>query len=278
MRSRQRTTTSGMAVTSGRALTMALALLGVLGVSQGAQAQLTVSELELRIRPESAVKTGVIQVTNELDKPIQALVELQDWNRDENGNNRFFPTGKVAGSCGDQLKAFPMSLRIEPHASAPLRISFDGPATSNCWGVVFVQASPPTRPASQQSQITYVIRTGIKVYVEPDNATRTGDVDSVRIVQAARSETDTTRVRSIEVLFRNTGTAHLKPSGAIEIRSADNQVAARLQIEQFPIAPGDARRIVMPLPQLSTGRFVALAILDYAGPEIAAGQIEFEVP
>lgn len=269
---------STLAVTAGRALTLAFALAAVLGVPRLSFAQLSVDELELRLYPESPTqRTAVFRVTNDTEAPVQAMLEVQDWNRDESGANRFLPFATTSGSCREHIKVFPLSVRIDAHKSEPIRVSFDGAAAASCWNVVFVQANEPPKPAGKQSSITYVIRTGVKVYVQADNAARSGDVDSVRLVQVNASATDTTKVNAIELLFRNGGQAHMKPTGALEVRSADNQVAARLDIPEFPIAPGDARRIVLPLPKLAAGRYVALALIDYAGPEIAAGQLEFEV-
>lgn len=267
------------AVVAGRALKLAFALAVVLGMPGRGFAQLSVDELELRILPEiPSQRTAVFRVTNDTDAPVQALLELQDWKRDESGANQFLPLGSVQGSCREHVKVFPLSVRIDAHKSEPIRVSFDGDAAASCWNVVFVQSTEPPKQAAKQSSITYLVRTGVKVYVEPANAVRQGDVDSVRLVRVNASATDTTQVDAIELLFRNSGHAHLKPTGAVEVRSADNQVVARLDIVEFPIAPGDSRRLVLPMPKLPVGRYVALALIDYAGPEISAGQLEFELP
>ena len=263
--------------TSGRALMGAFALLFVLTPVR-AFGQLSVDELELMLRPEQpAQRTSVFRVTNNTGSPIQAMLDVQDWNRDENGVNKFAPLSSAAGTCGEHLKVFPLSIRIDAHGTEAVRVTFDGPAQQSCWGIVFVQANEPPPPPEKKSQITYVMRTGVKIYVEPENAVRSGEVDSVKLSETAASETDTTKVPAIELRFRNDGSAHLKPTGAVEVRSADNQVAARLPIAEFPIAPGDVRRIVLRLPALPAGRYVALGLVDYGGSDIAAGQLEFEV-
>lgn len=263
---------------SGRALQGALALFGVLALPGSSRAQLSVDELEVFLRPDvAAQRTGVIRITNPTSKSVQALLEVQDWNRDATGSNQFATLGSLSGSCGDRLKVFPASVRIGADRTEAVRVSFDGDPTTSCWAVVFIQANEPPRPSGERSQITYVVRTGVKVYVEPGNALRAGDVDAVTLATAAASPTDSTTVRALEVRFRNTGAAHLKPTGAVEVRSTDNQVVATVHIEQFPIAPGDVRRMVLPLPTLGPGRYVALALIDYAGPDIAAGQLEFEI-
>ena len=264
----------------GRALMTAAALFGILMMPVRSFAQLSVDELELRIHPEvTNARTSVFQVTNDTDKPIQAMLELQDWRRDATGANQFLPAGTTSGSCGQHIRIFPASLRVGAHATEPVRVSYDGDAARTCWAIVFVQANePPKASSNNQSSITYVMRTGVKVYVEPENAARLGDVDSVLITHMNASATDSTQVPAIALLFHNTGQAHLKPSGAIEVRSADNQIAAKLTLEEFPIAPGDVRKLVLALPKLAPGRYVALALLDYAGSDIAAGQLEFEIP
>lgn len=264
--------------TSGRALQWALALFGVLALPCSSLAQLSVDELEVFLRPNSAAqRTGVIRITNPTSKSVQALLDVQDWNRDETGANQFSRLGTLSSSCGEHLKVFPASVRIEADRTEAVRITFDGDANASCWAVVFIQANEPPRPSAEHSQITYVVRTGVKVYVEPTNAQREGDVDAVTLASTAASATDSTKIRALEVRFRNTGAAHLQPTGAVEVRGADNQVVATVPIERFPIAPGDVRRIVVPLPTISPGRYVALALIDYAGPDIAAGQLEFEI-
>lgn len=261
----------------GRALTLALALSGVQAIKLSAQ--LSVDELEVFLRTGNAPRTGTIRVTNLSAQAVQALVEIQDWDRDEQGLNRFHPLGQEAHSCRERLKVFPLSLRIEPGRTETVRLSFDGGAGESCWGVVFIQSNQPATSGAQ-SQITYVVRTGIKVYVEPAAATREGDIESVQIVHARRrdaSAADTVATPHFEIAVKSSGTAHLKAKGVIEIRSADNVSIAKLPIDEFPMVPGALRKLLIERPRLAPGRYIALVLIDYSGPEIAAGQLEFEV-
>ena len=259
-------------------LTKAFALSAVMMLPTIAHAQLSVDELEVVLRPDQpGARTGVVRITNHAAKPAQAMMEIQDWDRDSTGANRFHELGKNAHSCGTGLKVFPMSLRIEPGKTETARVPFEGDAKTSCWGIIFIQSNDAPRPAGAQSQITYVIRTGVKVYVEPHSAERAGDIEDVALTTAQASETDTTRVPALSVVFRNSGVAHLKPKGAVELRDENNKVVAKLEIVEFPITPDGVRRIILALPKLSAGRYVALALLDYGGAEIAAGQYEFTV-
>lgn len=266
---------------TGRALMAVLALSAVMSLQKVA-AQIAVDELELFMKPDGTrPRTASIRVTNPTDRPQQVNVELQDWDRDDAGANRFHALGTITQSCGAKLKIFPMTLRIEAGRTEVVRVSYEGGAADACWAIVFMQGSDPAQAIQQRSSITYIVRTGVKVYVEPDNAKRLGDVDDVKLVtikEAPRAgSADSVAVQNIEVAFRNSGTAHVKTRGVIEIRSADNQEVAKLDILEFPTVPGARRRVLVPLPALKPGRYVALALLDYDGDEIAAGQLEFEV-
>jgi hypothetical protein len=106
---------------------------------------------------------------------------------------------------------------------------------------------------------------------------RVGDIDHVALTTAPASDTDTTHVPALAVMFRNSGTAHLKPKGVVELRAEDNRVVGKINVGEFPVAPGAKRLLKLVLPKLNPGRYVALALLDYGGAEIAAGQYEFEV-
>ena len=265
---------------TGRALVTVLALSAVTAL-QNAAAQVAVDELELFMKAEGArPRTGSIRVTNPTDRSQQVTVEVQDWDRDESGANRFYAVGTLPQSCGAKLKVFPLTLRIEPGRTEVLRLSYDGGGADGCWAIVFLQGSDPSQAVQQQSSITYVVRTGVKVYIEPEGATRVGDVDDVKLVsvmQPVADASDSVAVPHLEIMFRNSGTAHLRTRGMVEIRSARNEEAAKVTIAEFPTVPGGRRRVLAALPALKPGRYVALALLDYDGDEIAAGQFEFEV-
>src|SRR5256712_7929273 len=83
-----------------------------------AGAQLAVDQAEIFLEPR-AVGRGIasINVSNEGDSVAEATVYLSDWDRREDGENRFYPSGTVPRSCGRLLRVFPLSLRLAPHTS-----------------------------------------------------------------------------------------------------------------------------------------------------------------
>src|SRR5688572_31713255 len=81
--------------------------------------QLAVGRVEVVMQVANrANREAAISVRNESDKPVQAVVKLEDWDRAEDGSNRWFAYGthRGAGSCAPALSIFPQSLRLDPGA------------------------------------------------------------------------------------------------------------------------------------------------------------------
>ena len=254
----------------GRALVTMLALAG--GSAGPARAQVAVSDLEIAL---SAAPTGTrasaVTVTNTTDAPVQVLIDLQDWDRTPLGENRYYPLGTLERSCRGDVSVFPLSMRLDANESQPLRVSYSGAETAGCWAIVFVQADQTRDPKAKGAHVSYVLRTGVKVYVEAAGAMRAGDLESMTLAASDSAG------RELTLAFRNAGSAHLTVRGAVEIRDENNQLAANIEVPEFPVVPGAVRVSTVALPALAPGRYVGLTLFDYRGDEIAAGQLQFEV-
>ncbi|HEX3533433.1 MAG TPA: hypothetical protein VHT23_04370, partial [Gemmatimonadaceae bacterium] len=100
-----------------RRTVLALYALGVV-VSQRASAQLLVDPLEVSmITAGNNRVSGSFSLSNSSDAAVQATITRQDWDRVENGDNRFLPPGTSGRSCGASLTVSPLSIRVEPHSS-----------------------------------------------------------------------------------------------------------------------------------------------------------------
>src|SRR6267142_2852971 len=111
-----------------RATVLALCAVGVM-VSQSASAQLLVDPLEVTIFTAGTSRVSAsFSMVNASDKPVQASITRQDWERVENGDNRFLPSGTSGASCGAMLSVSPLSIRIEPHTSRIVRLGVQNAA------------------------------------------------------------------------------------------------------------------------------------------------------
>ena len=278
----------------GRVRGTVLALCAVIGVvvSQSASAQLLVDPLEVTI-----VATGTnrvpasFSVSNTSNEVVQATITRSDWDRAENGDNRFLAAGSTGTSCGANLSVSPLSIRVEPHTSRVIRLGIQSGAAvaKECWDIFFVE-EVPRRASAKGNSLQYIFRTGVKVYVAPPGLSRDGAVENmaiedVPVPRTTASTTPTTTVasvpattkRQISVVFHNTGGTHLLAKGRLEFRRIDNSLAGQVTIPEFPTLPGATRKVMLDVPAgLTPGDYVVLALIDFGGAELVAGQIDYQ--
>jgi len=271
-----------------------LALCAAIGVvvSQPASAQLLVDPLEVTIVAAGTNRVPAsFSLSNTSGEVVQASITRSDWDRIENGDNRFLPAGSSGTSCGSMLSVSPLSIRVEPHTSRIVRLAVQTGAavTKECWDIFFVE-EVPRRAASKGNSLQYIFRTGVKVYVAPPGLPRDGAVEGVAVedvavAPAATSSTPAATLasapkatkRQISVLFHNTGGMHLLGKGRLEFRRLDNTLAAQVPIPEFPTLPGATRKVMVDVPLgLTPGDYVVLALIDFGGAELVAGQIDYQ--
>lgn len=274
-----------------RTTVLALCAVGVV-VSHRASAQLLVDPLEVTMLTAGATRVSAsFSLSNTSDAPVQATITRQDWDRVENGDNRFLPAGTSGASCGAMLSASPLSIRIEPHTSRIIRLGVPNATAlaKECWDIFFVEELPQ-RAALKGNSLQYIFRTGVKVYVAPPGLARDGQVENMAVedvpitpaastapvkplVTAAHPATK----RQISIRFHNTGGMHLLAKGRLEFRRLDNTLAMQIPIAEFPTLPGATRKVMVDVPSgLAAGDYVVLALIDFGGAELVAGQIDYQ--
>lgn len=241
------------------------------------QAQISIEQLELRF-PVAALGASVapqsFRINNVSAAPVQVSVRLADWDRSETGENRYFEPGTAPNSCAADLTVFPMTLRIEAGSAEDVNVLVRAGASAPCHSLLFVEMPPPPASASKGANITYSLRYGIKVYVEPDFAPA-GEIVSAALAVRAPG---TPRADTLVALFRNTGLVQAIVRGHVEIRREDDSVAERIALEDVPVLGGARRRLSVALPALPRGRYAAILLLDLGTEELLAAQALLEIP
>lgn len=238
-------------------------------------AQLAVGRVELVMSlADRASRDAAISVRNESERAVQAIVRLEDWDRAADGANRWYRYGANAGrgSCSPALSVFPQSLRLEPGAEQSLRVVLDSaraPA-GECWAAAVVETVQPTDRSGQR--VTYVVRTAVKIYVQPTGLVPGGEIEALRVATEAPSRD--APPTTVEMVFSNTGTRHVVANGSLEIRTTANALVSRLPLPTVYALPGARHVVRVPLPRLAKGSYVFLATMDYGGADIAAALLE----
>ena len=248
--------------------------------TRGLDAQVAVDELELHVvlRPGATSLTQTFHAANTANAPTNAAISLQDWDRSERGENRYYPLGTLPSSCGNHVKVFPSVLLLDARSAQTVRVTVDSADAipRGCYTILFVETPPRTHGPST-SGIAYSVRYGIKLYVERETPA-SGEVTAVSIDGPVGGGAPSDSGRQLTVAFHNSGARQTTTHGSVEVRRPDDSVVATIDVPEFPTLPGATRRLALPLPKLPKGRYVLLALLDYGGQEIAAGQVSLEVP
>jgi len=260
----------------------AFAMIATSVAPRAAHAQFAIDRTEMLLTPgDSARRTGIVTVRNDGATRAQATISIEDWDRGEDGGNRFFAAGTMQQSCARSLKVFPLALNLAPGESQAVRVTMDSSAARElaareCWSVVLVETMVPETNTTGRT-LLYRLRTGVKVYAVTQGLTLDGQVADV-VMRAGTAPDSTGQMKdTVEVAFQNTGTKHTVARGKVEIRRPDNTTVAVITLPPAYALPGSTMRVRAALPALASGRYVVLAVMDYGGAEIAAAQLEHEV-
>lgn len=240
-----------------------------------ASAQVTVDQLELYLSASptaGALAPRVFTVSNPGPTPTQVTIRAEDWYRGEDGENRYATLGSLPTTCGSHVQVFPAVLQLPANSSQQVRVSVDsaGPTRTGCYTILFIETPKPPRATQTGAALQYSLRYGLKVHVEPDGPVA-GEVTDVALQPAA----DGTGRPEMLIGYVNTGARQTIARGSVQVRRPDNSVALVIPIPDFPVLPGARRRLRLPLPEMPAGKYVLLALIDYGGDQIAAGQVEW---
>lgn len=235
-------------------------------VGRPLRAQMQVDNAEIWLT--TGQLTGAFTVTNAASGALQFNLVDGDWDRAEDGQNRFFPAGSTPNSCERALEVFPRQLRLAPGASQQVRVSLraDSLPSRACWSIVFVESEPPV--TQDRVGVRFVTRIGVKLYYNPAETVRLAEmVEFVQLAKAAPADSD-----AVELGFRNIGTRPVNLGGSVEIRRADNFIVGRVPLEPIPVLPSALRIVRVTLPKLQPGAYIALGSFDFGGDEDLVGQ------
>ncbi len=254
-----------------------VALIGMSAVAAPAAAQIAVDRTEIvfRAAPGDA-RVALINQHNEGTTRVQAVVRLEDWDRAPDGTNNWYSYATKPGSCDKALSVFPLTVSLEPDARQSIRVALDSTMSvdKECWAGAIVETVQPHTVNGRS--VAYLIRTATKIYVQPASALAAkGEVVALNIAAAGDSAKNATSALSLE--FANIGGRHLVTPGEVQFRRPDNSIAATVKLPILYTLPGARSTTKIDLPKLAPGRYIVLAVLDYGGDELAAGQIEYEV-
>jgi hypothetical protein len=226
------------------------------------------AKYELQTAPGKE-ETFPITVRNTSAATVHIVASLADYALGPSGNYLFAAPGRTPYSLAKDISINPREFDIQPGAFTQVRFSLNVPASANGEynNLVFFT----TRPTRGGSGLSIVERIASKIYVLIPNTLKVaGEVDDVTTQAEADGE-------HYLVGFHNTGNAHVYLSGRVEIK----QGAAIVDRVTFPAAllveRGGKRVIDAVGKKLPPGSYSVVAMVDYGGTNLVAGQANLTV-
>ncbi|HEV3155167.1 MAG TPA: hypothetical protein VGZ02_15265 [Candidatus Baltobacteraceae bacterium] len=257
------------------ALTLAIAM-AVLEPGS-AQTSSGVSALGINVSPaklELSMPPGIsynipVTVQNGSSSPTHILASLVDFGLNQRGDYQFERVGSKPYSLMRWATINPKEFDLAAGNFQQVRLSLAIPKESlsgEYSGIVFFA----TRPTREQHGVAFSVRIATTVYVTVPGTVKIGGAI------AKMSASGGPAAENYRVLFRNTGNAHIYVGGTVEVRK-DGQVVDRITLPPNQLVErGEDRLIEVSGKPLAAGKYQAIALIDYGGPQMTGGEIQFD--
>ena len=226
------------------------------------------AKYELQTQPGKQ-ETFPITVRNTSGAPVHIVASLSDYLVGPTGNYAFAPPGKSPYSLSKGITINPREFDLEPGSFTQVRFSVDVPA--NAAGEYSNLVFFTTRPTRKGGGLSIVERIASKIYVLIPESTRIGgEIDDVKTQSLSDGQ-------HYIVDFRNTGNAHVYLSGRVEIKQG-GVVIDRVTFPQGMLVERSGKRLIDAVgKKLAPGSYSVVALVDYGGPNLVAGQANITV-
>lgn len=238
--------------------------------------------IDLSVMPGGEV-VGSFRVANHTDAPLPIRVTPVDYAMNEFGQIVTPEAGTTERSLLPYLVVSPTSFTLEPGGFTDVRYvvnvpdDFDG----SHW-IAFLTRRDDGRPSSVEEQGDAALSIQFRFHLV---------YRTLMVVTAKGTERSAARVTGIEpgvtdeglnfhVNVRNEGNVNFRADGRVEIRDSEGMTVSAAPLSAVSVLPGHERTLTTrrPVDELSSGDYIALAIVDFGGDYLTAGQLRFSVP
>jgi len=241
------------------------------------------SVFEFRVQAGKS-QTAHIRIINKEKTDTKFKVYLKDFIRGKDGSEREVDPGECERGCAKWVRMSPTKFVLKPNEAKTVRLTIDVPETAR--GAYFCKVyveedAKQKKPKEIKGKTTFTLLVGFRQEIRiheyvPGTAIKKGKITDMTITDA----TEKTPF-NVTVNFENTGNDILRCSGRVEIRDEDGENVTNLLLEKtgsFSVYTGNTRFLkAVASDKLPPGNYIALAIIDYGGEDLVAGEMEFEV-
>ena len=272
--------------TARRCIPLGVAALAlILSVSWSAlgQADFSVDRqfIQLSAKPGQEL-LGSFRVYNRGDEPVPIRVVPVDYAFNEAGQAVTPAAGTTARSLFPHLVVSPTVFTVEPGGYTEVRYAVTVPeGMEGSYWIAFLTQRADDEPSAVDVQsgegvtirfrFRVVYRTLMVVTVEGTEEPA-GRITGLRLAESDEG-------LRFEVDLANEGNAIFRGTGHVEVRDSTGRTVSSAPLLGVSVLPAQTRTLSMdrPIGGLPPGEYLALAIVDFGGDYLAAGQLRFSV-
>lgn len=232
--------------------------------------------------------TRELEIANTEEKPAEIRVFVSDWKQDENGAVEAVDpsTEKSANSATGWIGVNPQRFVLKKGEKKVVTLSLATPKDAALMPLkeyrtmVFTETSETreqTAAPGRELRVRIIGRIGTKIFVRNPQGPMKLDCEVTKVEEATRDAR-----RGLEIRTNNGGNVHIQSDGSkIAFRDQTGATVETLSISPFSILPDHQRQVFVELPEpgkskLEKGKkYNALAVIDYGGSDLVAGELEF---
>jgi P pilus assembly chaperone PapD len=265
-----------------------LCVLVSLTLLSGAHAGIVVNlgKVVINLGPDGRAKRE-IEVANPDNRTADVTVFASDWKQDENGAVEAIDpsTNKAPDSATGWIAVNPQRFVLKKGEKKIVTVSLATPkepmGLKEYRSMVFAETNDE-RPAEttapgREMRIRTISRIGTKIFVNNPAAAVKLDCAVTKVAEATRDGK-----RGLEIQTANNSNVHIQSDNSnVVFRDEAGKPVASLPLPSFSVLPGQKRTVFFDLPEqgkskLEKGKkYNALAVLDYGGSDLVAGELEF---
>jgi hypothetical protein len=255
------------------------------GVPGPASASFVASPMEHHLTiPAGLQESAVVTVSNTGQRPLTLKLYLADSRYSADWQETDQPPGSLERSCAPWCDLSAGLLEIGPGEVRKISFSVNVPqqARGSYWTKLYIEeiSTPETlrrRVAGRSYAVFMKQRMGVRIWEDvPGTENPDALVNAVAVAAGPKPGG-----RTVRVGVENTGNSVLQCQGRIELRGSDGRTAETLPLGskgEFILFPQGQRNLTavsdLPLPP---GTYTALAVIDFGGNHLVAGEEIFRV-
>lgn len=251
-----------------------------------ALASFVASPMELHCDVDAGSTSSLpLLIVNKADAPLTVRMYLVDSRFDRDGKEENLEPATLERSCAPWVGLEENVIDLAPSQTRRIAITMSVPPDSrgSYWSKLFIEEiSSPQVTSTVHGERTYNIfmkqRVGVRIYQDVPGTT----APDLVVTNVAVARDDAEEEPSVFVDVSNRGNSILRCMGQVELRDAQGAVAEKIplgSVGRFVIFPDGERRLaVRPTGPLGAGTYTALAIIDFGGEHLVAGDTLLEIP